>query len=187
MNQLEQLVETIRNTHWLLAPLIYLIIHVIRPIFFIPVVIIFIAGGLIFGIIPGIILSIIGVSLSSAGFYLLTKLMPSITNRLVRMKGRLFGRDVQMTLAQIAVVRLLPFVHYHLLSFLIYESTKNFKAYMYASFVSAIPMAVVYTIIGQSITEFSPMGFIVLTLLLLPLFYFFRDREQSNWLRHFMR
>ncbi|MBM7541876.1 TVP38/TMEM64 family protein [Amphibacillus cookii] len=187
MDEIERYIAILRDTHLLIAPLLFILLHVVRPILFIPVVLIFIAGGLIFGIIPGIILSIIGVVLSSALFYKLAQIMPSITKRLIRMKTKLIGQDTHMTTGQIAILRLIPFIHYHLLSFLLYESTKNFRSYMEASFYTAIPMAIIYTAIGQSITNFSPMTMTGMIIALLPLFFLFRKKENGVSVRQFLR
>jgi len=187
MDQLENIIEAIRDTGWFVAPLIYLLIHFIRPIIFIPVILLFIAAGLIFGIIPGVFLSLFGIMLSSAQFYGLTKLMPSMTKRLVRMKKKVIGAERHVTTEQIAVLRLMPFVHFHLLSFIIYEQTTTFKQYMEESFYSSVMMVVIYTIIGQTITELSPLSVAMLSILLIPLIYFLRKEENIHRIKQFLR
>ncbi|PXW90076.1 putative membrane protein YdjX (TVP38/TMEM64 family) [Streptohalobacillus salinus] len=187
MDQLERVIEAIRESGWFVAPLIYLLIHFIRPIIFIPVILLFIAAGLIFGIVPGIVLSLVGIMLSSVQFYGLTKLMPSMTHRLVRMKKKLIGEERHVTIEQIAVLRLLPFIHFHLLSFIIYEKTSTFKKYMEESFYSSVMMVVIYTVIGQTITELSPLGVGMLTVLLIPLIYFLRKEENIHRIKQFLR
>ncbi|SDB94902.1 Uncharacterized membrane protein YdjX, TVP38/TMEM64 family, SNARE-associated domain [Pelagirhabdus alkalitolerans] len=187
MEEIEGYIQLVRESHILIAPLLFVLLHVIRPILFIPVVLIFIAGGLIFGIVPGIVLSIIGVVLSSATFYQLTRMLPGFTNRLLRMKSKMFGKDAHMQTGQIAILRLIPFIHYHLLSFLIYESSPDFKTYIESSFYSAIPSAIVYTAIGQSITNFSPILTFGLVIGLIPLFFVFGKKNNQITVREFTR
>lgn len=165
----------------------FILLHVIRPILFIPVLVIFIAGGLIFGIIPGILLSIVGVMLSSALFYQLARIMPNTTRRLSKMKAKVVGQDAELSTGQIAILRLIPFIHFHLLSFLIYESSDHFRSYMESSLFTVIPMTIVYTTIGQSITSFSPMTTVILSISLVPLIFVFRKKSNGVSLREFLR
>lgn len=187
MEQIEFYVELVRSTHVLIAPLIYLTLHVIRPILFIPVILICIAGGLIFGIVPGIILSIIGLLLSSVSFYFLANIMPFVTKRLIKMKAKIVGNDAHLTTSQITILRLIPFIHYHLLSFIIYESSMNFRSYLITSFYTVIPMAVVYTVIGQSVTSFPPLVSLVMILSLISLLFVFRKKDERVSVREFLR
>lgn len=186
MDQIESYFELLRSTHFIIAPLFFIILHVIRPILFIPVVLICIAGGLIFGIIPGIILSIIGLLLSSLSFHIVAKNLPSLTKRLIKMKHKLIGKDAHFSTGQITILRLIPFIHYHLLSFMIYESSTEFKSYFLTSLYTIIPMSVVYTTIGQSITSFSPFVSYAMILSILPLLFAFRKKDESISLQKFL-
>lgn len=187
MEQIEYYIEFVRSTHFLIAPLLFILLHLMRPLLFIPVILICITGGLIFGVIPGIILSIIGLSLSSVSFYLLADTIPSLTTRLIKMKNKLIGKDVHLTTGQMSVLRLIPFIHYHLLSFIIYESSTSFKPYLLTSFYTIIPMVVVYTTIGQSITSFSPLVSFAMILGLIPLLFMLRKKDERVSLREFLR
>src|SRR5690625_3424632 len=130
MEQIEYYIEFVKSTHVIIAPVLFILLHVMRPILFIPVTLICIAGGLVFGIVPGIILSIIGLLLSSMSFYFIANVMPSLTKRLIKMKKRIVGKDTSLTTGQMTILRLIPFIHYHLLSFIIYESSTGFKSYL---------------------------------------------------------
>lgn len=187
MEQIEQYIEVIRNTHGLLAPLLFILLHAIRPLLFIPVILVFIAGGLIFGLVPGMILSIIGAVLSSVLFYLITQCLPRFTNRLRKMKNKVIGEDRHVTTGQVAVLRLIPFIHYHLLSFLLYEASDNFYAYLESSFYTAIPMTIAYTFIGQAIISFSPVMIGIFIICLIPLLFVFRKKETGVSVREFLR
>ncbi|BAM47086.1 MAG: TVP38/TMEM64 family protein [Amphibacillus sp.] len=188
MDQIEQYIEFLRNTHILIAPLLFIVLHGVRSIFFIPVIAICIAGGMIFGIIPGIILSIIGLLLSSIIFYAMAKKMPFLTNRLMKMKSKIKTNDKQLTVGQITILRLIPFIHYHLLSFLLYESTDDFQSYVSASFYTVIPMSVVYTTIGQSVINFSPLVSLILLASLTTLLLFIsRKKTERVSVREFLR
>ncbi|MBU5593639.1 VTT domain-containing protein [Amphibacillus sp. MSJ-3] len=187
MEKIEYYIEFVRGTHVLIAPLIYITLHLIRPILFIPVILICIAGGLIFGIIPGIILSIIGLMLSSISFYFLADIMPFITKRLIKMKTKIVGKDTRLTTSQMTILRLIPFIHYHLLSFIIYESSSSFRTYLVTSFYTVIPMVVVYTVIGQSVTNLPPLAILAMIFSLVTLFFLFRKKDERVSVREFLR
>lgn len=187
MEQIEQYIELLRDTHIILAPMLFIILHGIRSLFFIPVVAICIAGGMIFGVIPGIILSIIGLLLSSIIFYGLAEKMPSMTKRLIKMKAKIKTNDKHLSTGQITILRMIPFIHYHLLSFLIYESSEDLRSYLSASFYTVIPMAVIYTTIGQSVVNISPIASIAMLACLIILLYLSREKTDRVSVREFLR
>lgn len=176
------------NASGVYAPLIFIILHMVRPLLFIPVILLCVSGGLLFGLVPGIIYSLIGITLSSIIFYFLVRLSPRTAARLLRLKKRLFGEHHQFSTKQIAFLRLVPFIHFHLLSLFLYEATSNFKAYTKASAFSNIPIAILYTGIGQTIIHLSLMqsGFILLILAMI--FYIYKRRLKTvSWQDFFKR
>ena len=170
-------VMTIVETGGVFAPLFFIALHLLRPLLFLPVVFLCITGGILFGVIPGIIYSVIGVTLSSFIFYKMAERMPDTMSRFVRMKQKLIGHRADLTTGQIAILRLIPFIHFHLLSLCILEISVHLKDYMRLSFASNLPLAVVYTSVGKSITEFSPLiaGSVVIGIL--PFLYILRRKE----------
>lgn len=167
----------IMETGGMFAPLLFIGFHLLRPIFFLPVVFICISGGVLFGAVAGTLYSVIGITLSSLIFYRTSKLMPKTIERMVRMKQKLVGKNSSFTISQVALLRLVPFIHFHLLSLCILEVSRNFKEYMKASFFSNIPLAVVYTSVGKWIASFSPIMVAGSLIILLPLLYLLRRKE----------
>lgn len=161
------------------APLLFIVFHLVRPLFFLPVVFICISGGILFGTVAGTIYSIIGITLSSALFYGVIQKMPASLDRFTRLKGKLFGKQATFTAPQITLLRLVPFIHFHLLSLCLFESTANFKEYTKVSFMSSIPIAVVYTTIGRWLSNLSPLYLFIVLCALLPLIYVIRKKEVS--------
>ena len=165
------------ETGGVFAPLLFIGFHLIRPVFFLPVVFICISGGILFGTVAGSLYSVIGITLSSFVFYRMVQWMPKTINKLVLMKQKIVGQDSTLTTSQVAVLRLVPFIHFHLLSLCLLEISKGFKDYMKSSFYSNIPLAVVYTSLGQWLSAFSPTKIAIILLLLLPLLYLLRRKE----------
>ncbi|SET44154.1 Uncharacterized membrane protein YdjX, TVP38/TMEM64 family, SNARE-associated domain [Oceanobacillus limi] len=165
------------ETGGLLAPLLFISFHLLRPLFFLPVVFICITGGIMFGAVAGTLYSIIGITLSSVIFYGIIRWMPKTFQRLVNLKKKIIGKHGELTTSQITVLRLIPFIHFHLLSLCLIEISTSFRDYTKASLISNIPLAFVYTSIGQWIATLSPIYISAFLLALLPLLYALRRKE----------
>ncbi|MDC3412599.1 VTT domain-containing protein [Aquibacillus sp. 3ASR75-11] len=179
MEYLGTYLMAIVETGGIFAPVLFIGFHLLRPLFFLPVVFICISGGILFGVVAGTIYSIVGITLSSIVFYQVIRWVPKTFDKLVRMKHKLIGKNASFTTSQVAVLRLIPFIHFHLLSLCILEVSYSFKDYLRNSFYSNIPLAVVYTSIGKWISTLSPLLITALLLALIPLFYILRKKEIS--------
>ena len=165
------------ETGGLFAPLLFISFHLLRPFFFLPVVFICISGGVLFGAVAGTLYSVIGITLSSIIFYGIIRWMPKTYNKLVKVKHSLIGKHTNITTPQITLLRLIPFIHFQLLSLCLIEISTNFKDYTKSSLLSSIPFALIYTSIGQWISNLSPFYIIIVFIILLPLIYLIRKRE----------
>ncbi|MBM7571966.1 TVP38/TMEM64 family protein [Aquibacillus albus] len=177
MEYLGTYVMAILETGGLFAPLLFIGFHLLRPLFFLPVVFICISGGVLFGAVAGTLYSIVGITLSSLIFYRMVQWMPKTLDKLVRMKKKLMGKHSSLTISQVALLRLVPFIHFHLLSLCILEVSDNFKGYMKSSFFSNIPLAVVYTSVGRWISSLSPVMIASILIGILPILYLLRRKE----------
>lgn len=165
------------ETGGLFAPLLFISFHLLRPLTFLPVVFICITGGILFGAVAGTVYSIIGITLSSIFFYYIIRWMPKTFAKLVGVKKKLIGSNSQLTTSQITLLRLVPFIHFHLLSLCLIEISEGFKDYTKSSLLSNIPLAVVYTSIGGWISNLTPLHIFVFMVALLPLLYLMRRKE----------
>lgn len=168
---------TIIETGGFFAPLLFIIFHLLRPLFFLPVVFICISGGILFGTVAGTIYSIIGITLSSALFYGVIQKMPQTMERFTRLKGKLLGKHTSFTTTQITFLRLVPFIHFHLLSLCLFEISNGFKEYTKVSFMSSVPLAMLYTTVGGWLSNLSPFYLFIVLGALLPLIYIIRTKE----------
>src|SRR5699024_4778594 len=114
---------TIIETGGLFAPVLFISFHLLRPLFFIPVVFICVSGGVLFGTVAGGVYSLIGITLSSVAFYGVVHWMPKTYNKFICMKQKVIGKNTDFTTPQIAVLRLVPFIHFHLLSLCLIQIT----------------------------------------------------------------
>ena len=165
------------ETGGLFAPLLFISFHLLRPLIFLPVIFICISGGILFGAVAGSVYSVIGITLSSIIFYGLVHWMPNTFKRLIKVKETLAGKYMSMTTPQITLLRLIPFIHFHLLSLFLIEVTVDFKDYTKSSLLSSIPFAVMYTSIGQWISNLPPIYIFAFFVALFPLVYLIRKKE----------
>ena len=158
------------------APVVFILFHVFRQFVFVPPAVVCIAGGLLFGIVPGILYSLVGLSGASILFYFLVRQLPGMMNKLSGLKKRLVGRFRDLNVAQVALLRLIPVIHYQLLSFCLYERKNRFKDFMLASFLANIPFVIFYTIFGEYVGEFDTVTGLILMIAFLLLAYMLREK-----------
>jgi uncharacterized membrane protein YdjX (TVP38/TMEM64 family) len=176
MNQDIMMLIGMVRSEIMLAPILFLIFHLIRQFLFIPVGVVCIMGGILFGAVTGTIYSLIGLTLSSLLFYSAFRKWPKLAERLLRMKNKLFGNR-QLNTKQITVMRLIPFVHYHLLSLCLAEKKNNLKSYTSASIVTNTPLAFIYTDFGNYIHAFNMLVILLLLIPLTLLINFMREKQ----------
>ncbi|KGM44874.1 VTT domain-containing protein [Neobacillus niacini] len=170
------------------APLAFVLFHLLRSFLFIPVSVVIIAGGVLFGTLWGTIYSVIGLMGVSVFFYVFIDRMPKTQERIIKIKNRWFGEYRNLTVGQIAILRLVPFVHYHLLSFCLKQRKPKFKEYMKASFLTNIPIALFFTIFGEYISTFTPSLIILILPGLTILVYLLREKQNViKWREFFKR
>ncbi|SHH69857.1 TVP38/TMEM64 family protein [Virgibacillus chiguensis] len=161
----------------LFAPILFISFHLLRPLLFLPVIFICISGGILFGAIAGTVYSLIGITLSSIIFYFFVYKMPKSMQRFQKVKGKIIGKQTALTTSQIALLRLIPFIHFHLLSLCLLEISSGLKDYTKSSFLTNIPIAFIYTSIGQWISNLTPLYIGLSLLILLPFVYLLRRKE----------
>jgi uncharacterized membrane protein YdjX (TVP38/TMEM64 family) len=159
------------------APLLFIFLHLLRQFLFLPVGLICVLGGLLFGVVFGTIYSIIGITLVSVVFYGVVKRLPKAFNKVISMKERFFGRRSQLSVGQITILRIVPFVHFHLISLCILEVSSSFKEYTKTSLFTNVPLALLYTAFGSWISNMSLPVIVSFMGILIILFYLTRKRE----------
>jgi uncharacterized membrane protein YdjX (TVP38/TMEM64 family) len=171
----------------IMAPLAFVVFHLLRSFLFIPVSVVIVAGGVLFGTLWGTIYSVIGLMGVSVFFYVFIDKMPKTQERIIKIKNRWFGEYRNLTVGQIAILRLIPFVHYHLLSFCLKQRKPKFKEYMRASFVTNIPIALFFTIFGEYISTFTPSVIGMILIGLTCLVYLLREKQNVIKWRDFFK
>ncbi|MDQ0230993.1 putative membrane protein YdjX (TVP38/TMEM64 family) [Metabacillus malikii] len=159
------------------APIVFILFHLIRQFLFIPVAVVCIVGGVLFGGELGSIYSLIGLTGSSILFYSMTKLLPSFYERLVNMKEKYIGAYTNISFGQIIILRLIPFMNFSLICFCILEKAKSFKRYVKLSLVTHIPSCICFTFLGAFLQKLSPLFLGSLMIILFILVYVLREKQ----------
>src|SRR3954470_2222741 len=158
------------------APIVFIFFHIFRQFLFIPVSLVCMAGGILFGSVFGTIFSLFGLLLSSILFYFVIGKLPKTHEKLSRLRKKWFGEFRHITVTQSAILRLIPFIHFHLLNFCLIEKNREFKPYLKNSLLSNLPLAIAYSVFGEFISRFTPLFMAFILLLLMMLAYFFREK-----------
>ncbi|UOE93393.1 VTT domain-containing protein [Alkalihalobacillus sp. LMS39] len=174
---LEQILLSIENSGWL-APVFFILFHVFRQVLFIPVLLVCLVGGYLFGIIPGTIYSVIGMTAVSFTFYFVVHAFPKLLTGLRKVKTRWLGEQTNsLHLSQLMIIRLMPFIHFHLTSLYLIETTKSKQEYMKLSFYTCIPAAFTFTAFGHVIRELPPIVAVSILVVLGLVFYLIGRRD----------
>ncbi|RKD75881.1 putative membrane protein YdjX (TVP38/TMEM64 family) [Sinobaca qinghaiensis] len=179
MDSLHTSIQSIIQEAGWLAPILFIILHLVRPMLFIPVLLLCMAGGLFFGFLYGALYSVVGLSLSSLIFYKLVHVFPSLHRKITSLKEKLLGNR-KVTLGQVMVLRLLPFMHFYLLSLYLIEMTKSLKEYMYYSVAGILLPSIIYTAFGRAISEMPWYLTIITAALLLGVYKLFGRSRQPE-------
>ncbi len=167
---LEGILPILEASGWL-APVLFILLHIFRQVFFIPVMVICLAGGYLFGVFYGTIYSIIGLTAISIVFYFIIHAFPTWLAKLSLLKEKFFGYRENLNLMQIMILRVLPFIHFHLISLYLIEITNSFKEYCKFSVMACIPPALLYTVFGDLMRGLPVTVSLFLLLLLVVVFY----------------
>lgn len=178
MMEVERWIEGIIEQAGWLGPVFFILLHLLRPFLFLPVVVVCIAGGYLFGFVQGTIYSIIGLSLMGAVFYKIVNWFPSVRERMMRVKRKVAG-ERKMTIGQVMILRVMPFVHFHLLSIYLMDMTRSYREYMQYSILGVIAPALLYTAFGEAMEEM-PWFVSVTFLSVLLALYALLERRNKN-------
>lgn len=174
--------ETLRNyidNFGYLAPLIYILCFTFLPMAFFPVPVLALAGGLLFGFIPGTIYTMIGATLNSAIMFFMAKALAkdAVTSLLQKKLPEkwsdfLVNLDDKKGFGVIFILRLIPAIPYNLINYGAGLTSIKFSNYMLATFLGILPGTLVFLNIGNQALNIHDPAFIVSIILLILLTVF---------------
>lgn len=151
-----------------IAPLIYIGLFSILPTFFVPVTILAMAAGYVFGILPAAIYTFIGAFINSTITYFIGKYVAyDLINDIADEKYKdVYDRLKEKTRGQegfifMLIVRLLPFVPYTFLNYMSGVVGYNYFVFISSSMLGILPGIFIYSNIGTNIDELGSRNFYI--------------------------
>ena len=151
-----------------IAPLIYIGLFSILPTFFVPVTILAMAAGYVFGILPAAIYTFIGAFINSTITYFIGKYVAyDLINDIANEKYKdVYDRLKEKTRGQegfifMLIVRLLPFVPYTFLNYMSGVVGYNYFVFITSSMLGILPGIFIYSNIGKNIDELGSRNFYI--------------------------
>ena len=159
-----------------MAAVCYIGLFTLLPAFFIPVAVLALAGGLLFGLVRGSIYTFVGALLNCALMFLLARHIGREKIRaLVRKKlpqpwqGRMEGLGGREGALLLVILRLIPAVPYNLINYAFGLTAMPFRTYLLASAIGIIPGTLAFINIGDKALDITSPDFWIAIGLLLAL------------------
>ena len=169
----------------ILGPIIYVGIFIIRPLFLIPSIALFIGGGLAFGPILGPAYASFGVTLGGAvGFWFSRKMGHDYVKKKLKLGAEMID-STRFSFSVVFLLSLLPIMPVTVINYGAGLSTMKFKNYIVSHFLGITPRAFAYGFFGSTLLEIgSPkfraalLGLIILGLV--TIYVRFRSKQKKR-------
>lgn len=159
------------KSYGMVAPIIYIVMFTFVPLTLFPDSILAISGGMVFGMIPGTLYTIIGALFGAVlSFYISRILGRSVVSNIVKNKGRYFEEGVEKKgFILILILRLIPLIPFDVISYLAGLSKIKFKDFILGTAIGIIPGILIFINIGDKSLNFKSIEFIISLILLIGL------------------
>lgn len=166
IEQIQQLVEGFG----IFGILIFIFIASIRPFLFFPNVLIFIAGGLIYGTFFGSLFSLIGIMIAATLCYWLGSKFQNIFSKIVGPKYliRLQSMRDEEIITTLFVMRVTPVIPIDVIGYGAGLVAMPYEKFFIGTLLGFIPKTILYTLLGDAINDiFSMKTMIIFVVLIL--------------------
>lgn len=162
---------------------IYVLCWVVLPIFMFPVPVIAFAGGVMYGIGKGSLLTMLGAMLNVIVVYFLSRYVAKdfvekiILNRVSgKLREKLLTKDQKSLFVVLTVMRIMPIVSFSLSNYLAGITNVKFWVHMLSSVIGIIPGTLIFLNFGDKMLEPGSASFIIAAVLLaliiiVPIFF----------------
>lgn len=159
------------ESYGLWAPLIYLLIMALLAVVVFPDAVVVIAGGMVFGLAKGAILTSIGSFIgASIEFFMARKLGQELVKKLIKKDLVMFrDRDRREGFFVVLLLRLIPLFPFKVVSYSAGISDVDYRSFGLATWLGALPGILVYTNLGDKTSQIGTMDFYIAIGLLLAL------------------
>lgn len=158
------------------APIIYLLMFAILPIFFFPVPILAVAGGIAFGFVEGSLLTFFGAAINCYLMFIISRRfgrewVRSYLQRKMKPEHheRIFGVSDEKLMMSLVILRLIPLVPYNMINYGYGLTNISLSKYMIASVLGIIPGTIVFLNFGATSTNVFSKEFLIASVLVILL------------------
>ena len=159
-----------------LAPIAYILVWVVLPVFFFPVPILALAGGLSFGLWIGTLYTLIGAALNSSLMFWLAKLLArDMVNKYLKEKmpqkwwDKFMKAEGNESFLIVFICRLIPAMPYNVINYASGLTNIPFSKYTIATIIGILPGTVIFLNVGDKILDIHSPEFIVSIVLVILL------------------
>lgn len=153
----------------ILSVIVFILICTFRPIVFLPVTPFTLASGFLFGIWWGILISLVGTTLSAVFTFAVSRFLfhdyvkNKVVNKYPAIEKLLEGRGWKF----VAIVRLVPMIPFDAVGYISGASKIRFRSYFIGSVIGELPGAIVLVMLGSSLFDIGSTTFYVSLILAL--------------------
>ena len=156
------------NSFGMLAPMAYIGVWAILPIFFFPVPILALAGGLSFGLLEGTILTLIGAMINSTIMFLLANVLAKdmvtkyLSNKFpAKWWNKFYRAEKKEGFLIVLICRLIPIMPYNVINYVSGLTNIKFGSYFIATLIGITPGTVIFLNLGDKILDVRSPEFIM--------------------------
>ncbi len=153
----------------ILGPIIYVGVFIVRPLFLIPSIALFIAGGLAFGPVQGPAYASLGAALGgTVGFWFSRKMGHDYVMKKLKLGAGLI-ESTQFSFSVVFLLSLLPIMPVTVINYGAGLSTMKFKNYIVAHILGITPRAFAYGFFGSTLLDIGSARFRAALLILIAM------------------
>lgn len=173
----------------ILAPIVYVLLLSLLPLLLFPDSVLVIAGGMLFGLVRGTILTSIGSLIGGVIAFLISRAFGSkVVRKITKRDLVLFEKYKGYSgFFIILLLRLIPLFPFKVVSYSAGLTDMKLRDFCLATVIGSLPGIIVYTNLGDKANDFGSKGFYVSVVLVVLLFVVsyvlkkaFENKEQIN-------
>lgn len=174
-------IQHIVESFGILSVLIYILINAIRPFLFIPITVMFISGGLIFGTIRGSLYTLIGLMIAASISFVLARRFNKFFKKVLGNKylNRISSLSNDQVIRGLFIMRVSPGVPFDPISYGAGISHITYEQFFIGTLLGSTPKVILYTFIGDQIEGGFSIQILIIFIILLVIglsLYFFRKK-----------
>lgn len=142
------------SSYGLLSWMVYLFLHAVRSFVFLPVTPLTMAGGYLFGTVPGLVLTLAGRTVISATitFYLSRHLLRGYVKNKIKVRYAGWDRRLERDgIFYVILMRVIPMFPFDAVGYVAGASGISYKKYLTGTIIGDLPGVLVLTVLGSSL------------------------------------